>query len=54
MSHAIPLTDPLSIEWIEYQRAEHVPTNTIARRVSVLRSLPHASHLISPVSWWNT
>ena len=25
MSHAIPLTDPPSIEWIEYQRAEHVP-----------------------------
>lgn len=54
MSHAIPLTDPLSIEWIEYQRAEHVPPNTIARRVSVLRSLPNAGTATRDdvETWW--
>jgi len=39
---AIPLTDPLSIEWIQWCRNEHIPPNTIARRVASLRSLPNA------------
>jgi integrase len=42
MSHSIPLTDPLSIAWIKWCRNEHIPANTIARRIATLRSLGNA------------
>jgi len=54
VSRAIPLTDPLSIEWVEYQRAEHVTANTIARRAAVLRSLGNAGTATREEveEWW--
>jgi len=54
MSHPIPLTDPLSIAWIEWCRNEHVPPNTIARRVATLRSIGNAGTATREdvETWW--
>lgn len=54
MSHAIPLTDPLSIAWIDWCRNEHIPATTIARRTATLRSLGNAGVATREdvETWW--
>jgi integrase len=54
MSHPIPLTDPLSIAWIDWCRNEHVPPNTISRRIATLRSLGNAGTATREdvEAWW--
>lgn len=49
-----PLTDPVSIAWIEHCRAEHNPPNTVARRESVLRSVGNAGVATREdvEAWW--
>src|SRR5665647_1480301 len=42
MSASVPLTDPLSLAWIQWCRDERKPANTNARRVSTLRYMPNA------------
>jgi integrase/recombinase XerC len=52
----IPLTDPLSIAWIQWCTNEHIPPNTVRRRVSVLRSIPNAGTATREEieAWWVT
>jgi integrase len=54
MSPSIPLTDPLSIAWIQWCRNEHIPPNTIARRLATLRSTSNAGVATREdvEAWW--
>lgn len=54
MSHAKPITDPLSRAWIEHQQHERIPPNTIKRRQSVLRSIGNAGTATRDEveAWW--
>ena len=54
MSHKVPLTDPLSIAWLEYMRAERKPVNTILRRQSTLRGVGNAGTATREEieAWW--
>jgi integrase len=54
MSHPIPLTDPLSIAWIQWCCNEHIPAATIARRMATLRSLGNAGVATREdvEAWW--
>ena len=56
MSASIPLTDPLSVAWIQWCRNEHIPANTIARRISTLRHMPNAGTATREdvEAWWLT
>ena len=56
MSPSIPLTDPLSLAWIQWSRNEHKPANTIARRVATLRYIPCAGTATREdvEAWWLT
>ena len=56
MSASIPLTDPLSVAWIQWCRNEHIPANTIARRISTLRYMPNAGTATREdvEAWWLT
>ena len=56
MSHPIPLTDPLSVAWIQWCRNEHIPANTVARRISTLRHMPNAGTATREdvEAWWLT
>lgn len=56
MSHPVPISDPLSAAWLEYQRAERQPPNTVARRESTLRSIGNAGAATREEveSWWAT
>lgn len=54
MSHPLPLTDPLSIAWIDWCRNEHIPDTTIARRMATLRSIGNAGTATREdvEAWW--
>ena len=54
MSHPIPLTDPLSIAWIQWSHNEGVPANTIARRLATLRSIGNGGTATREdvEAWW--
>ncbi len=54
MSHPIPLTDPLSIAWLRWCVNEGIPTNTTARRLATLRSMPNAGTATREdvEAWW--
>jgi integrase len=54
MSAPIPLTDPLSLAWIQWCRNEGIPPNTIARRIVALRSMPRAGTATREdvEAWW--
>src|ERR1019366_641353 len=54
MSHPIPLTDPLSIAWLQWCMNEGIPTYTTARRLATLRSLPGAGTATREdvEAWW--
>jgi integrase len=54
MSRPIPLTDPLSIAWIQWCHNEHIPANTVARRLATLRSLPGSGTATREdvEAWW--
>ena len=54
MSASIPLTDPLSLAWIQWSRNERKPSNTIARRISTLRYMPCAGTATREdvEAWW--
>jgi site-specific recombinase XerD len=54
MSKPIPLTDELAIAWIAWCRNEHIPVNTIARRVATLRSIGNAGEATREdvEAWW--
>jgi site-specific recombinase XerD len=54
MSHPIPLTDPLSIAWLQWCINEGIPTNTTARRLATLRSMPSAGTATREdvEAWW--
>jgi integrase len=54
MSASIPLTDPLSIAWIDWCRNEGIPPNTIMRRIVTLRSIPNAGTATREdvEAWW--
>jgi integrase len=56
MSPSIPLTDPLSIAWIQWCLNEHRPTNTIASRTRALRSVGNAGTATREdvEAWWLT
>jgi integrase len=56
MSASIPLTDPLSVAWIQWSRNERKPVNTIARRVATLRYMPCAGTATREdvEAWWLT
>jgi integrase len=56
VSHPIPLTDPLSVAWIQWCRDEHKPPNTIARRIATLRYMPCAGIATREdvEAWWLT
>lgn len=51
-----PLTDPLSVAWLEWCTAEHKPKNTIDRRRSTLRSVGNAGTATRDEveAWWVT
>lgn len=51
-----PLTDPLSLEWLAWCEAEHIPATTIARRRSVLRNIGNAGTATRDEidAWWET
>lgn len=50
----VPITDRLSVEWLDFQRRERMPPNTIARRESVLRSVGNAGEATREQieEWW--
>ena len=54
MSRPIPLTDPLSLAWIQWCRNEGIPVNTIARRIATLKSIPGAGTATREdvEAWW--
>jgi integrase len=54
MSPSIPLTDPLSIAWIQWCLGEHIPANTTRRRLATLRTLPNAGTATREQveAWW--
>jgi integrase len=54
MSARIPITDPLSILWLDWCEAEHLPANTIARRRATLRSVGRAGSMTREEveAWW--
>jgi len=54
MSPSIALTDPLSLAWLRWCMNEGIPTNTTARRLSTLRSLPNAGTATREdvEGWW--
>lgn len=54
MSRPIPITDPLSLQWIEHCRIERVPYNTVARRIATLRSIGNAGTATREdvETWW--
>jgi integrase len=56
MSPSVPLTDPLSLAWIQWCRVEHIRPNTIARRISTLRHMPNAGTATREdvEAWWLT
>jgi integrase len=56
MSASIPLTDPLSVAWIQWCRNAHVPANTIGRRTSTLTHMPNAGTATREdvEAWWLT
>jgi integrase len=56
MSARIPITDPLSILWLDWCEAEHLPANTVARRRATLRSVGHAGSMTREEveAWWAT
>ena len=56
MSASIPLTDPLSVAWIQWCRNERKPVNTVARRISTLRYMPCAGTATREdvEAWWLT
>lgn len=56
MSAKVPIMDPLSLMWLDRQRAEHVPINTILRRESTLRSIGIAGTATrgGVEEWWST
>jgi integrase len=56
MSPSIPLTDPLSVAWIQWSRNERKPANTIARRISTLRYMPCAGTATREdvEEWWRS
>jgi integrase len=52
----IPLTDPLSLAWIAWCRAEHKPVTTIAARTRALRCIGNAGTATREEveAWWLT
>ena len=54
MSAKVPLTDALSVMWIEHQRAERAPINSILRRQATLRTLSNAGTATREdvEAWW--
>ena len=56
MSASIPLTDPLSLAWIQWCRNEHKPVATIASRTRALRSIGNAGTATREEveAWWLT
>ena len=54
MSAPIPLTDPLSLAWLQWCINEGIPTNTSARRLATLRSIPCAGTATREdvEAWW--
>lgn len=54
MSARIPITDPLSILWLDWCEAEHLPANTVARRRATLRSVGRAGSMTREEveAWW--
>jgi integrase len=54
MSPSIPLTDPLSLAWLRWCMNEGIPTNTVARRLATLRSIPNAGTATREdvETWW--
>ena len=56
MSASIPLTDPLSLAWIQWCRNEHKPVTTIASRTRALRSIGNAGTATREEveAWWLT
>lgn len=55
MSQPIPITDPLSVAWLAWQRQEHIPSNTVARRIATLRSIGTAGTATREEveAWWS-
>ena len=56
MSASIPLTDPLSLAWIQWCQNERKPVNTTARRIAVLRCIGNAGTATREEveAWWLT
>jgi integrase len=56
MSASVPLTDPLSLAWIQWCRDERKPANTNARRVATLRYMPNAGTATREdvEAWWRS
>jgi integrase len=56
MSPSIPLTDPLSLAWIQWCRDEHKPVATIASRTQSLRSIGNAGTATREdvEAWWRS
>ena len=56
MSKPVPITDPLALTWIEHQKREHVPPNTVLRRTATLRSIGNAGTATREdiEAWWAT
>jgi integrase/recombinase XerC len=54
MSRPIPLTDPLSIAWIQWCRNERRPANTVQRRTQTLKSIGNAGTATREdvEAWW--
>ena len=52
----VPLTDPLSVEWIEHCTQEGVPVNTVRRRAATLRSVAKAGTASREdvEAWWSS
>jgi integrase/recombinase XerD len=56
VSASIPLTDPLSLAWIQWCRDEHKPATTIASRTRALRCIGDAGTATREEveAWWLT
>lgn len=56
MSRPIPVTDPLSLAWLDWCEAEGTPPSTVARRRAVLRAVGNAGAATREEieAWWET